>query len=245
MNEAERAQAQISQTSLFDGDVAAPAPVLVDTREWTDAERLQHEKSALGFYLSGHPYAAYAAELAPLVRTALSDIQPRAERYLIAGIVTAQRVQAGRKGKISFVTLDDGKGSAEVVVFNEVYDASRAMLREDALVVVEVKVTVRMGDDGEVTGLRILAEQVYDLPAVRKRWGRRLKVSCNGNATAEHLQQILAPFRADGLPVVVHYTNGAFEGDVELPDSWRVAPDEALIARLADWLAPENVLVQY
>ena len=238
-------QAGSSQVSLFGEETSGPAVSLVATRDWTDAERLQHEKTALGFYLSGHPYAAHAAELAPLVRTALSDIQPRAERYLIAGIVTAQRVQAGRKGKVAFVTLDDGKGSAEIVVFNEVWEASRAMLREDALVVVEVKVTQRMGEDGEVTGLRILAEQVYDLAAVRKRWGRRLKVSCNGNATAERLASILAPFRADGLPVIVHYTNGAFEGDVELSDAWRVAPDEALLARLADWLAPENVTVQY
>jgi len=96
--------------SLFGDAASAPAHVLVETRDWTEAERLQHEKAALGFYLSGHPYAAYAAELAPLVRTSLSDIQPRAERYLIAGIVTAQRVQNGRRGKIAFVTLDDGKG---------------------------------------------------------------------------------------------------------------------------------------
>ena len=243
--EAERALAQAAQVSLFGDAAAAPAHVLVETRDWTEAERLQHEKAALGFYLSGHPYAAYAAELAPIVRTALSDIQPRAERYLIAGIVTAQRVQNGRRGKVAFVTLDDGKGSAEVVVFGEVYDAARAMLREDALVVIEVKVTVRMGDDGEVQGLRVLAEQVYDLTAVRKRWGKRLKVSCNGNASAEHLAEILAPFRSDGLPVVVHYVNASVEGDVELSDAWRVAPDDALIARLADWLAPENVQVVY
>ena len=44
-----------------------------------------------------------------------------------------------------------------------------------------------MGDDGEVQGLRVLAEQVYDLTAVRRRWGKRLKVSCNGNASAEPL----------------------------------------------------------
>ena len=245
LNEAERAQAQASQNSLFGDTVAAPSHVLVDTREWSEAERLQHEKAALGFYLSGHPFAAYAAELAPLVRVSLADIQPRGERYLIAGVVTAQRVQSGRKGKIAFVTLDDGKGSAEIVVFNEVFDASRTVLREDALVVVEVKVTMRMSDDGEPQGLRILAEQVHDLAAVRKRWGKRLKVSCNGNASVEHLADILAPFRADGLPVTVHYANAAVEGDVELPDAWRVAPDDALIARLTDWLAPENVQVLY
>ena len=38
--------------------------MIVATRDWTDAERLAHEKAALGFYLSGHPYNAYAAELA-------------------------------------------------------------------------------------------------------------------------------------------------------------------------------------
>jgi DNA polymerase-3 subunit alpha len=243
--EAERAQAQAAQTSLFGDAAAAPAHVLVETREWSDAERLQHEKAALGFYLSGHPYNAYAAELAPLVRTSLADIQPRAERFLIAGVVTAQRVQAGRKGKMAFVTLDDGRGSAEIVVFNEVYDGARAMLREDALVVVEVKVTQRMSDDGEVQGMRILADQVHDLASVRRRWGKRLKVSCNGNASASRLAEILSPFRADGLPVVVHYDTGSLEGDVELPEAWRVAPDDALIARLGDWLAPENVKVLY
>ena len=86
---------------------------------------------------------------------------------------------------------------------------------------------------------------MYDLTAVRRRWGKRLKVSCNGNASAEHLAEILAPFRSDGLPVVVHYVNATVEGDVELSDAWRVAPDDALIARLADWLAPENVQVVY
>jgi DNA polymerase-3 subunit alpha len=179
------------------------------------------------------------------VRTSLADIQPRPERFLIAGVVTALRVQAGRKGKMAFVTLDDGRGSAEIVVFNEVFDGARSMLREDQLVVVEVKVTMRMGDDGEPQGTRILAEQVHDLASVRRRWGKRLKVSCNGNASAQHLADILAPFRADGLPVVVHYDSGSVEGDVELPDAWRVAPDDALIARLADWLAPENVKVLY
>jgi DNA polymerase-3 subunit alpha len=108
-----------------------------------------------------------------------------------------------------------------------------------------VKVTTRMSDDGEPQGMRILAETVYDLAAVRRRWGKRLKLSCNGNASAEHLADILAPFRADGLPVVVHYDGRGVEGDVELPDAWRVAPDDALLARLAEWLAPENVQVLY
>ena len=36
---------------------------------------------------------------------------------LVAGIVTQLRVQASRRGKMAFVTLDDG--SAEIMVYNE------------------------------------------------------------------------------------------------------------------------------
>jgi DNA polymerase-3 subunit alpha len=245
MEAAERAEAAAGQVSLFGEEADSPAVSLVQAREWADAERLSHEKTALGFYLSGHPFNAYAAELAPLVRVSLANIQPKQERYLVAGIVTALRVQTGRRGKMAFVTLDDGKGSAEIVVWNETYDAARNLLREDQLVVVEVRVLQRVSDDGDIQGLRIVAEQVYDLDAVRRKWAKRLTLAFNGNASAAKLAEILSPFRSDGVPVTVHYASDRVAGDVELADDWRVAPDSALIDRLREWLAPENVRVVY
>ena len=58
LGEAERAEASAAQVSLFGDAVQDAGLALVATREWTEAERLQHEKAALGFYLSGHPYAS-------------------------------------------------------------------------------------------------------------------------------------------------------------------------------------------
>jgi DNA polymerase-3 subunit alpha len=242
---AEHAEASAHQVSLFGEEAKETAVPLVAAREWTDAERLAHEKAALGFYLSGHPFDAYAAELARLVKTPLSAIQPRQERYLVAGIVTALRIQQGKRGKNAFVTLDDGKGSAEITVWNETFDTARALLREDQLVVVEVKVMQRVGEDGDAQSLRIVAESVHDLAAVRRRWAKRLALSCNGNADARRLAEILGPFRAEGVPVTIHYDNGRVAGDVDLPDDWRVNPDPALIERLREWLEPANVQVVY
>ena len=51
--------------------------------------------------------------------TGQQAMQPRRETMMIAGIVTGLRVQSSRRGKMAFVTLDDGGGSAEIVVFNE------------------------------------------------------------------------------------------------------------------------------
>jgi DNA polymerase-3 subunit alpha len=243
--DAERNDAASAQVSLF-GDAATPAQdALVVTREWTDAERLTHEKSALGFYLSGHPYASYAAELAPLVRTPLAALAPRRDPVLIAGIVVALRVQNGRRGKMAFVTLDDGAAQAEVVVFNETFDAARSLLREDQLVIVEAKITPRMGDGGELQGMRVAAEAVFDLPALRKRHAKGLRLACNGGADAKRLFDLLSPFRNGSLPIVVEYRNHGVTGEIELPEAWRVTPDDTLIAQLAEWLAPENVRVVY
>jgi len=245
LTEAERAQAQAAQTSLFGDSAAGSDSPLIVTREWTDAERLAFEKGALGFYVSGHPFAGYASELAPLVRTRLADIQPRQERYLVAGIVTALRVQTGRRGKMAFVTLDDGKASAEIVVFNETFDAARNLLRDDALVVVEVRVMQRVTDDGDVQGLRIIAESVFDLAGVRKRWAKGLRIACNGTASADKLAEILAPFRQGSVPITLQYENHGVGGELELPEDWRVNLDDALVDRLREWLSPANVRVMY
>ncbi len=240
---AERAEANAAQVSLFGEESAERSMGLVAARDWSDAERLQNEKSAVGFYLSGHPFHGFAAELAPVVRTALSDLAPRNGSVLVAGIVTQMRVQNGRRGRMAFVTLDDGRGSTEIMVYNEVYDSVRNLLRDDQLVIAEVKVTQRMTDDGEYAGLRIIAENIYDLATVRRKFAKGLKLACNGNASAARLAEILQPFRPGDKPVTISYRNERIGGDVALPEAWRVNLDDALLDRLREWLQPENVQV--
>jgi DNA polymerase-3 subunit alpha len=217
----------------------------IATREWTEAERLTQEKLALGFYLSGHPYAAYASELSSIIRTSLATLQPKADRVLVAGIVTTLRVQTSRRGKMAFVTLDDGKGRAEIMVYNETFDAARALLREDQLVILEIRVTQRMTEDGESQGLRVIADNVFDLATIRKRFAKGIRIACNGNASADRLAEILQPFRPGSTPITVRYANERIRGELELPEAWRVNPDDTLIERLREWLAPENVQVVY
>jgi DNA polymerase-3 subunit alpha len=157
----------------------------------------------------------------------------------------ATRVQNSRRGKMTILTLDDGGGSAEVVVYSEVFDAARNLLREDQLVVLEVRVAPRIGDDGQAPGLRITAEAVHDIAAVRARYAKGLRLACNGGADAARLAEMLTPFRNGSCPIVVEYRNGNLRGEIELPDAWRVKLEDPLLARLKDWLAPENVRVVY
>ena len=245
LDAADHAEANAAQVSLFGEEGSAPSIGLTDAREWTDAERLTHEKSAIGYYLSGHPFAGYADELAPIVRTTIANLAPKQGTVLVAGIVTQMRVQASRRGKMAFVTLDDGHGSAEIMVYSEVFDNARALLREDQLVIAEVKVSPRMTDEGELQGLRIIAENIFDLATLRRKHARGLRLACNGNASTAMLAEILQPFRPGTTPVTVAYRNDRIAGEIALPHDWQVNLDDALLERLRTWLAPENVQILY
>src|SRR5215467_7702016 len=248
LEHAEKSARSASQVSLFGGDaadVAATRPALVETREWNDDERLGHEKASLGFYLSGHPYSAIAYEMASLIHVPLSGIKPTTSPLRIAGVVAALRTQSSRRGKMAFVTLDDGKERAEVVVFNETFDAHRHLLREDALLVADVKVMQRLGEDGQTQGLRIVADALYDLPTVRRKFARGLRLYCNGSSSATRLLELIEPFKSGTCAVTIRFQNDQANGEIELGDSWRVSLDDHLLGSLRDSLNPENVQVVY
>ncbi len=251
LDHAEHADRAATQVSLFGDlglDAGSAGPALISTREWSETERLVQEKASLGFYLSGHPYHAYAEELKRLVQQPLGALRPSPTTVRIAGIVAQLRTQASRRGKMAFVILDDGKEQCEVAIFNETYDACRHMLREDALLVAEVKVTQRMGDDGQVQSMRIVAESLHDLAGARRKWARSLKIACNGSGSAEHLLALLTPFRSTATgaaAIVLNYQNRSSSGDIELGGDWRVNLDDRLLEGLRERFSPENVLVVY
>jgi DNA polymerase-3 subunit alpha len=248
LDHAEKTARAVSQTSLFgdgEGDVAAARPALIEAREWTEDERLANEKASLGFYLSGHPYSACAAEMASLISVSLGALRPTTIPVRIAGVVASLRTQTSRRGKMAFITLDDGRERAEVVVFNETFDAHRHLLREDTLLVAEVKVMQRLGEDGQTQGLRIVAEALYDLAAARRKFARGLRLVCNGSSSAGRLLELIEPFKSGSCAVTIRFQNDAANGDIELGDAWRVKLDDQLLGSLRDWLRAENVQVMY
>ena len=65
--------------------------------------------------------------------------------------------------------------------------------------------------------MRIIAENVYDLATVRKRWAKGLKLACNGNASAARLAEILQPFRPGEKAITIAYRNARVGGRGRAP----------------------------
>ncbi|TRZ98812.1 MAG: DNA polymerase III subunit alpha [Rhodocyclaceae bacterium] len=238
---AEQAERNAMQGGLFDTGAPADTVHYVACPRWTERDRLMNEKPALGFFFSGHPYNAYAAELASFVKRRLGQLEPQREPVLLAGVVMSTRTQMTRRGKMAVVVLDDGTTQVEVTVFNELWDAERVKIKEDELLLVEGKAQ----KDDYSGGLRITADKLYTLAEARGRFARSLRLTMNGGSDAKHLQALLAPFRNGSCPVRLSYRNGDAAAELPLPESWRVRLDDALIKELVDWLRPENVKIVY
>jgi DNA polymerase-3 subunit alpha len=245
MEWAETAQRNAVQNSLFgEEEMAGAAPGLVATPAWSLKEQLAQEKGALGFYFSGHPFAAYKEELAGIVGKSLAQVAPQAQAVLLAGVIAAVRTQMTRRGKMAFVLLDDGSARIEVAVYNELYEPMRDRLKEDNLILVLGKVS----HDDYSGGLRVTAEALHDLDDARTRYAQRLRLAVNGDANAELVRGLLAPFvdqEGRGCPVFLSYRSPGAACDIQLGERWRVRLTEDLIAELRSQLCPENVAIDY
>ena len=245
MEAAEQASRNSSQVSLFGAteETAAAAVALVETRPWNKREVLQNEKLALGFYLSGHPFESYAGEVTSFVRTALKDLQPQREPVLMAGIVHAIRSQQTRRGRMAFVTLDDGSAQVEIAVFNELFVEHRALIKEDELLIIEGKV-VKDEFRGE-NSVRVSAERIYDLALARTKYAKQLRLSLNGQASSGKLMELIKPYVGGQCPVRICYHNGVAACELDLPENLRVRPSETLMESMRDWLSADNVKLVY
>ncbi|HJW24205.1 MAG TPA: DNA polymerase III subunit alpha [Rhodocyclaceae bacterium] len=243
MEFAEHAERNALQTSLFDiADVAEEhAPQYVVVKPWDEKQRLMEEKQALGFFFSGHPYNACKKELSRFIRRSLSQLEPAKELTVMAGIVVGVRTQMTRRGKMLFVQLDDGTAMVEVSVFNELFEAERAKIVTDEVLVVQGKVRY----DDFSGGNAVAADSLMTLGEARARFAKHLLLKMNGQADAAKLRALLAPFGAGTAPVRIRYRNREAECELVLGDSSRVRLDDALLAELSGWLQPENVEIVY
>jgi DNA polymerase-3 subunit alpha len=260
---AEQVARAANQVSLFGGTSGAGEQLTpINVPAWAEKEKLRNEKMALGFYLSGHPFAAYEEGLKSFVRTRLDRLNPQREPQLLAGIVYAIRTQMTRRGRMGVIVLDDGKARIEVVVYSELFESARNWVKEDQLLLVEAKVNNRVGDDESGGELRVSAERLYDLDNARSRYAKNIKLYCNGSSSGARLKEILAPYLRSSngrrashggsknsteqyCPVWVVYHNRGALCELELGEAWRVSLEESLIQSLEAHLKAGNVEITY
>ncbi|MEJ7931363.1 DNA polymerase III subunit alpha [Ramlibacter sp. AN1015] len=236
-------EANANQGGLFDmGDAhgaSTQEPDLVEATPWGVKERLTFEKTAVGFYLSGHLFDEVGAEVRRFVRRSIDDLIDSREPQLLAGIVSDLRVINGQRGKLAIFKLDDKSAVIEATADEAVLNANRHLLKDDELVIV----MARQQPDRFTGGFRLSIQQVWDLASARCRFGKYLKVAVNGRAPdVRRMVREFPPQRDQseqgelvrGLPVRLALRREQAVAELQLGEEARFFPSDAA---LASWIA--------
>jgi DNA polymerase-3 subunit alpha len=173
------ALANANQCSLFDmgGDddhgSSTQEPELVLATPWGVKERLTYEKTALGFYLSGHLFDEVSAEVRRFAKRPIAELIDTREPQLVAGIITDFRVINGQRGKLALFKLDDGSGVIEARADEALINAHKDLLKEDELIIAMGK----QQPDRFSGGMQLTITQLWNLEQARCRFGKYLRVT--------------------------------------------------------------------
>ena len=237
--------ANANQGGLFDmmgGDDTGAShqePPLEATMPWGVKERLTHEKTAIGFYFSGHLFDEVEREVRRFARTPLGDVVESRDPVILAGIVGDLRIINGQRGKVAIFKFDDKTGVIEATADEKLINEHRHLLKDDELIVVQAVAQ----PDRFSGGLRLKMQHIWDLGAARCRFGKYLRVAVNGQSPdVAALVREFAPRREmsdqgellRGLPVRLVVQRPGAVCEIQLDERALFFPSDAA---LASWMA--------
>ncbi len=238
---------RLGQSDLFAAEPSSQTHNYLEVPPWPDTLRLVGEKATLGLYLTGHPITDILPELKQFITCRLANVRAEPDKKIIlAGFLTALRIVKTRQGKkMAIVTIDDQSARLDVTLFNNEYEKYRALLQEDALLIVQGPVN----NDEYSGGLRMKVEQVFDLTHARDNLAKRLVLKMLPALTqsdfVDTLIAKLQPYSQGKCPVYIQYLQENAKAELKLGEEWRVRPDAQLILTLSEWLGTDHVTLEY
>jgi DNA polymerase-3 subunit alpha len=256
--------ANADQGGLFDfGDSHAAStnePELVPTEPWSLKERLSLEKTAIGFFLTGHLFDENEQEVRRFAKQRIGDLKDSRDPQVVTGIISELRVINGSRGRVAIFKVDDKSDTIEAVANQDTLDANKDLLKDDELVIIQGKVQT----DRFSGGLRLNVQQVFSLASARCRYARFVRVQAGKDTHKLPLADVLREFPArrieapqpdlpdtvQGLPIRVvverQSADVAARAEIDLlGDGSRVYPSDQAMARFKELMPHARAMVVY
>ncbi len=174
INEQRRANVQ-GQLSLFEGDsedLPIDNDVYPELNEYPQNVLLAMEKEMLGLYISGHPLLEHKKELedrtsintAELVKI-VSETESSGfyaynydgKRVIMGGIIVSIKPKSTKNNNMmAFVEIEDLYGIIEVIVFPKIYDEYEYLLKNDNIIIIEGRISLREEEDAKLICEKII-----------------------------------------------------------------------------------------
>ena len=155
---------QISLFGLDEDIIESPEITYPNIKEFSKKNLLAMEKEMTGLYLSGHPLDEYVYSLKVQTSTNIEkvfksyeiikdsygnieipdDIIHDEQRVVLGGILASVNQKITRNNTMmAFLQLEDLTGTIEVIVFPKTLDRVRESIKEDSLVVIKGRISIK------------------------------------------------------------------------------------------------------
>lgn len=229
---------------------------LPNIAEFDSKELLAHEKDVLGIYLSGHPLDKVRETLERYISITsadlvISDEEESSEKQeepvqdgqnvVVGGMVAEKKVIFTKSNKkMAFLTLEDTRGTMEIVVFPNLYEQF-IRYSEDSVLIIKGRISIK-----EETNVVVLAEQIttlnnlispgMDEPHVLLRLDESLRTA----EVRAQLLQIFQSYRGNTKIVVENREDGSRKA---FPSKYNVQLCEELVKKLTSLLGEDCVII--
>ena len=205
-------------------------PELPQVEEWTDTDKLHHERETLGFFITGHPLDKYVGRLHGVVSLSTDNLKTRThqEKVRLAGVVHSLKLKNNKKGdRYATFTLEDKEGVVEVIVWPEAYRQHEATLHADQPVCLSGTLDI------DEERCQIIADDVVPLESVATREVRQVHIQVPADVTTKEdlvaLKDVLTQ-HTGGCQTFLHLLRPDYtETVIALPHALSVAPTRAML----------------
>jgi len=226
--------AELGQNDLFGAPSEENAEQNIEfakVRPWPEGRVLEGEKETLGLYLTGHPINRYLPEIKKLGSIRLNQLQPtrRGDHVIVAGLVIGIRIMKTKKGlNWAIVTLDDQSARVDVMIYSELYEAAKDILRKDQVVIAKGDIS----NDDFSGGLKMSCVEISQLIDVREKRVNYLEINIDlnhGKQLADDLVSSLRPYKGGLCPVRFRCKKDTLTAELVAAGEWSVKPTDELL----------------
>ena len=217
-----------------------------DVGEYEKEQKLAMEKEVLGIYVSGHPLeddidrlersvTAHTSDFVIDEETGKTKIHDR-ESCIIGGLISEMSVKLTKKNQnMAFITLEDLRGTVEVVVFPRQYATYQSLLREDAKVF--IKGTTQISEEES----KVICNQIISFEDSRQELWVQFADKEAFFKEEDALKGILTSYPGKNPVVIYCKTERAVN---RLRRDYMVSGDENLLFDLKKRYGKENIRVR-
>jgi DNA polymerase-3 subunit alpha len=248
-----QAEQNTDQTDLFGNGSSGEqsvlsAPQLPDVDGWSNQDRMKFEKELMGFYLTSHPLYRYQDVLEQFSNVDLMDPESANGKQTIkvGGLISEMKIHYTKRGnkEMAFVTIEGLQGQAELVVFPDIFAETKHLIKPDAMIFVEGKISDQNRDEDQI---KLLADTIIPLEQAQEKYARSLHINLEVDkmrvTDVEDLKRLMARYDGD-CDILFHLNTANNNSRLIRPKNFTVGVDAQLIHKLRERFGHNNVFIE-